>query len=254
MHLLPFILILIPFLLFFDISLKNASSPPKTSETQNLKELEQNLRQLINKNSTDLKIQKLSQSIKQNTQKRNLNYQNTPKRALKGYHFFQHIFSLIKNNTKDEKIIKILHSYFPSSANAQLYAMLKSFKTFLNLLKTTPQASILETSLNQNNITPTLFFLEERLNKLLTTLKTENNLNSKEKLTKLATIYSLVFACFLNFYSKELTNQILKLAETLSPELYFNWHLPLKKHYLTPKYDTKQNTTDTTLHINKQTV
>lgn len=236
MHLLPLFLIIIPFLLFFDISLKKSKKTPPPTPQKNLQELEENLQTLINENTTNTKIHQLSYELKQTNPK--APHHKTIKK-LKTHHFFQHIFSLIKNHTKDEKIIKILRSYFPSFSTNHLYGMLKSFKIYLNLIKTTPQKSRLESSLNQNDLTPTLLFLEKRLTTLLTTLN-QNHPQSSPKINNLATIYCLVFASFSEFYSKELSTHILKLATTLSPQLLNRWYTPPSKNNIKTNTNPKK--------------
>lgn len=219
MHLLPLILILIPFLLLFDVSLKN-SSPSSSTSSQNLDILEENLKNLIKENSSSNHLINLTKDLKKNLS----SYTLPPKHNIKKYPFFQHIFSLIKNKTKDEKIIKILRIYFPSCATSHLYAMLKSFKVFLNIIKQNENTKQLENSLNKNNLKPTLYFLEQKLQHLLKLSKTATTPKEHHIITLKASLYSLVFASFSEFYSKDLTLSVLNLAQKLSPELFEFWH------------------------------
>lgn len=225
MHLLPLILILIPFLLLFDINLKTSS--PSSSSAPNLDVLEENLNNLIKENTSSNHIINLTKDLTKDLKKNLSSYTLPHKHKIKKYSFFQHIFSLIKNKTKDEKIIKVLHYYFPSCATSHLYAMLKSFKVFLNIIKRNEHLKSLENSLNQNNLKPTLYFLEQKLQQLLTLSKTTSSPKANQKITLQATLYSLIFASFSEFYSKDLTLSVLNLAQKLSPELFEFWHTPI---------------------------
>ena len=153
MHLLPLILILIPFLLLFDVSLKN-SSPSSSTSSPNLNTLEENLKKLIKENSSSNHLINLTKDLQKDLKKNLSSYTLPTQNNIKKYPFFQHIFSLIKNKTKDEKIIKILRIYFPSCATSHLYAMLKSFKVFLNIIKQ-------EKHSRQNRIKQILSFLQK---------------------------------------------------------------------------------------------
>lgn len=228
-HLLPFIVLLIPFFLLFDVSLKTNKTkstplPPQPTSLQlNTQKLEQKLKLLLEQNHQNHLSSNLITTLENKPLKTISSYLNTSIKNLHGFHFFQHIFSLIKNNTPDEKILKTLRLYFPSSASSHLNAMLKSFKAFLNILKTTPQAKHLETSLYHNNLKPTLLFLERHLQILLTKLNQENSPTINDEACK----YCLIFASFSEFYSKDLTSKILKLSKTLSPTIFNQWHEPI---------------------------
>lgn len=229
-HLLPFILLLIPFFLLFDVSLKTTNSSLKkhsddNKEKLNTKDLENKLKHLIEENHQKELSNNLITTLSNKPQKIISSYINTDKPSSKGFHFFQHIFSLIKNRTPDEKIIKTLRLYFPSCASSHLFAMLKSFKAYLNILQHTPHSKYLINSLNNNNLKPTLIFLEQRLSSLLNEL----HQNKTDDLSPKAAKYCLIFASFSEFYSKDLTLKILNLAQNLSPTLFKEWHQGLTK-------------------------
>ena len=226
-HLIPLILISIPFLILYNLHLKNKSQQNANKEPD-INELENKLKDLIEKNNTQANTNELANNLEKTTSNTISSYLNINKKHLKGFHFFQLIFSLIKNNTNDKKIIKILHHYFPSCANSHLQAMLNSFKHFLNITaKDNIQKHLLK-DLYDNKIRSTLLYLEQKINSTINRLPYSPSYQHQAIINQ-ATIYGLIFATFSEFYNHDSTITILKLSQNLSPELFKYWH-SFEKH------------------------
>ena len=260
-YLLPVLLITIPAIWIIEKHCRHPQSEPEEQASQpqppepDMNEMEKKLALLIEKNQADLRIDELKQNLENSKTGIIANYLKTSKKDLQGFHLFQLIFSLIKNNSDDHKIIKILRHTFPSCATTHLYAMLRSFKAFLNIpscatthlyamLRSfkaflnitdgTTQQKELEKTLNNNQIRQTLIYLEEKINTTLNKLTTTPNYEQQQQMD-LAAIYGLVFATFSEFYNHQATERILRLVYILSPEMFKSWHtLPETEDKATP--------------------
>lgn len=228
-YLLPVLLITIPAIWIIEKHYRRPQSEPEEQASQpqppepNVSEMEKKLALLIEKNQADLRIDELKQNLENSKTGIIANYLKTSKKDLQGFHLFQLIFSLIKNNSDDHKIIKILRHTFPSCATTHLYAMLRSFKAFLNITDGTTQQKELEKALNNNQIRQTLIYLEEKINTTLNKLTSTPNYEQQQQMD-LAAIYGLVFATFSEFYNHQATERILRLVYILSPEIFKSWH------------------------------
>lgn len=239
-YLLPVLLITIPAIWIIEKHCRRPQSEPEEQASQpqppepDMNEMEKKLALLIEKNQADLRIDELKQNLENSKTGIIANYLKTSKKDLQGFHLFQLIFSLIKNNSDDHKIIKILRHTFPSCATTHLYAMLRSFKAFLNITDGTTQQKELEKTLNNNQIRQTLIYLEEKINTTLNKLTTTPNYEQQQQMD-LAAIYGLVFATFSEFYNHQATERILRLVYILSPEMFKSWHtLPETEDKATP--------------------
>ena len=239
-YLLPVLLITIPAIWIIEKHCRRPQSEPEEQASQpqppepNVSEMEKKLALLIEKNQADLHIDELKQNLENSKTGIIANYLKTSKKDLQGFHLFQLIFSLIKNNSDDHKIIKILRHTFPSCATTHLYAMLRSFKAFLNITDGTTQQKELEKALNNNQIRQALIYLEEKINTTLNKLTTTPNYEQQQQMD-LAAIYGLVFATFSEFYNHQATERILRLVYILSPEMFKSWHtLPETEDKATP--------------------
>lgn len=239
-YLLPVLLITIPAIWIIEKHCRRPQSEPEEQAPQpqppepNVSEMEKKLALLIEKNQADLHIDELKQNLENSKTGIIANYLKTSKKDLQGFHLFQLIFSLIKNNSDDHKIIKILRHTFPSCATTHLYAMLRSFKAFLNITDGTTQQKELEKALNNNQIRQALIYLEEKINTTLNKLTTTPNYEQQQQMD-LAAIYGLVFATFSEFYNHQATERILRLVYILSPEMFKSWHtLPETEDKATP--------------------
>lgn len=239
-YLLPVLLITIPAIWIIEKHCRHPQSEPEEQASQpqppepDMNEMEKKLALLIEKNQADLRIDELKQNLENSKTGIIANYLKTSKKDLQGFHLFQLIFSLIKNNSDDHKIIKILRHTFPSCATTHLYAMLRSFKAFLNITDGTTQQKELEKTLNNNQIRQTLIYLEEKINTTLNKLTTTPNYEQQQQMD-LAAIYGLVFATFSEFYNHQATERILRLVYILSPEMFKSWHtLPETEDKATP--------------------
>jgi len=222
-HLIPLILISIPFLILFHFHLKKQINNIPQKQEPNINELENKLNELIeqnNKQNQNLNLQKDLTSTTTNTIS---SYINLDKKHLKGFHLFQLIFSLIKNNSDDKKVLKILRHYLPSCSNSHLIAILHSFKQFLNIsAKDNVQKNLLK-DLYNNKVRSTLIYLEKKINLTINKLPyTPSSLH--QIIINQVVIYSLIFASFSEFYNQNTTIKILKLSQSLSPELFKYWH------------------------------
>ena len=239
-YLLPVLLITIPAIWIIEKHCRHPQSEPEEQASQpqppepDMNEMEKKLALLIEKNQADLRIDEMKQNLENSKTGIIANYLKTSKKDLQGFHLFQLIFSLIKNNSDDHKIIKILRHTFPSCATTHLYAMLRSFKAFLNITDGTTQQKELEKTLNNNQIRQTLIYLEEKINTTLNKLTTTPNYEQQQQMD-LAAIYGLVFATFSEFYNHQATERILRLVYILSPEMFKSWHtLPETEDKATP--------------------
>ena len=235
LHLIPALIVITLFFLIFDVKFK---SPPQTSETpQNtepdINELEQKLQKLIEDNNLNNKIANLQQELAQTPTHLISAYLNVDKKRLQGFHFFQLIFSLIKNGAEDSKIIKIMHHHLPACPISHLYAMLKSFKEFLSISSNDEQQKNLLKDLYQNRLKSTLLYLQTKLNQTLNQVPNMPPALQQPIIDKAVT-YGLIFAAFAQFYQNIAAEKILRLANMLSPDIFHYWHTP-------PKPDTVQN-------------
>lgn len=227
LHIVPFLLLLIPFFLLFDVSLKNrgktAQSTMQQKQEPNMVNLEKKLKKLIENNQMNAQISTLQKELQQTKSNTVSAYINLNKEDLKGFHLFQLIFSLIKNNAEDEKIIKILHHYLPSCATTHLYAMLHSFKVFLNISYYDKTQKELLRDLNQNRVRTTLLYLEKKINQTLNQVP-QVVPAMQQLIIDRAVVYGLVFASFCEFYDNAATEKILRLSSQLSPTVFKYWH------------------------------
>ena len=227
------LLIAIGLLVYHIINSSAVSSSPQEQETlePSIDELEKKLEDLLIQNHLDEKKENLHQQLKSSKSNIIASYLQLSHKDLRGYHLFQLILSLIKNQTEDNKIIKIMHRYLPSCATSHLYAMLKAYKKFLNLSQKDNCQKKLLNDLNKNHLRSTLIYLEHKLNQIINKIPlTPPAL--QQPLVNQAMIYGLIFASFSQFYSTQSTEKILRLAATITPELFRFWHLPPQKKNL----------------------
>lgn len=225
LHLIPVILLMIPFLLVFDVSLKHKNKNTTASkETPDMAELENSLKKLLENNHISSKIDTLQQELQTSKSNTVAAYIKLNKEDLRGFHLFQLIFSLIKNNAEDEKIIKILRHYLPSCATSHLYAILHSFKVFLKISAKDGKQKELLRDLNHNRVRTTLLYLEEKINHTLNLVPSAPPA-MQQLIIDRAVVYGLVFAGFCEFYDNDATEKILRLADKLSPEIFKYWHI-----------------------------
>ena len=220
LHLAPLLLLSIPVILIIR-GRKKQQEPQKLEP--NIIELEEKLKKLIEKNHITNKLTNLKEDLKNSSANTIGGYIKMDKRDLKGFHLFQLIFSLIKNNTEDTKILKILRKYLPSCANSHLYAMLNSFKVFLNISQKDGTQKALLKDLNNNKVRSTLLYLERKLNQSLNETASVPPA-MQPLLINQAVVYGLIFASFSEFYDRKATEKILKLTAQMSPELFKYWH------------------------------
>jgi len=217
------LLLLIPLFAFFDITPKKRRQTPPLPSDPNIGELERRLTKLIENNKLKADAAALSQELKTTPTHTVAAYIKLNKKDLKGYHLFQYIFALIKNNAPDEKIIKQLRRALPSAANAHLYALLRSFKLFWQISTKDEEFKRLQPDLNRNRVRTTLLYLERRINDALNRVA-HAPASEQQTIIDRAVIYSLIFASFSEFYNNETTEKILRLSYQLSPELFKYWH------------------------------
>ena len=147
------------------------------------------------------------------------------------------VFSLIKNDASDEKIIKILRHYLPSCSTAHIYALLKSCKFFLNTYSANKR---LQHDLNQNHLKSSLLYLEQKISQTLNQIPLAP-VSLQTDLAEKAATECLVFAAFAQFYNSTATEKILRLAYLLSAQTFITWHqLPPKKTPLSLKPLTRK--------------
>ncbi len=220
LHLAPLMLLFIPVILLIR---SNQRQLEQSKPEPNINELEEKLNKLLEKNHHSNKLATLKNELQNSSSSTISGYIKMDKRDLKGFHLFQLIFSLIKNKTEDTKILKILHQYLPSCANAHLYAMLNSFKLFLNISQKDGVQKALLKDLNNNKVRSTLLYLERKLNQTLSETASVPPAMQSIYLDQ-AVIYGLIFASFSEFYDRTATEKILRLTSQMSPELFKYWH------------------------------
>lgn len=189
-----------------------------------MNELENRLKKLLENNHISSKINTLQQELQTSKSNTVAAYIKLNKKDLKGFHLFQLVFTLIKNNAEDAKIIKILRHYLPSCATTHLYAILHSFKVFLNISARDGKQKELLRELNRNRVRTTLLYLEQKINQTLNLVPTAPPA-MQQLIIDRAVVYGLVFAGFCEFYDNDATEKILRLAHTLSPEIFKYWHI-----------------------------
>ena len=224
LHLIPLALLMIPFLLLFDVTLKSRKNTPSAPQKPDMHELETRLQKLLENNHISAQINTLQQELQNSKSNTVAAYIKLNKEDLKGFHLFQLIFALIKNNAEDEKIIKILRHYLPSCATTHLYAILHSFKVFLKISARDGKQKELLRDLNHNKVRTTLLYLEHKINQTLNLVPSAPPAMQQLNIDR-AVVYGLVFAGFCEFYDNDATEKILRLAYKLSPEIFKYWHI-----------------------------
>jgi hypothetical protein len=224
--------ILISGIAFWLISriLGSSSTPQEPQNPEpNIEELERNLKQLLEQNRLAEKMENLHQELKSSKSNLISGYLQSSKKDLQGFHLFQLILTLIRNQAEDTKIIKLMRHYLPSASTAHLYAMLKSYKKFLQISALDNRQKALIHELNQNNLRSTLIYLQQKLNIILNQIPTTPPA-LQQPLINQAMILGLIFASFSQFYNPDATEKILRLVASLTPELFSYWHqIPKKK-------------------------
>lgn len=201
----------------------------QTATEPDIDELEKSLNRLLEQNRLAEKMENLHQELKSSKSNLISGYLQSNKKDLHGYHLFQLILTLIRNQAEDAKIIKLMRHYLPSASTAHLYAMLKSYKKFLQISRADNRQKALIHDLNQNNLRSTLIYLQQKLNIILNQVPiTPPAL--QQPLINQAMILGLIFASFSQFYNPDATEKILRLVASLTPELFSYWHrIPEKK-------------------------
>ena len=225
----PLLLIIILFALYRQTRRDYQSLQETVSAEPDIESLENDLKKLIEDNRLALNTYNLQQTLKNTPTNIISSYLHEDKKDLKGFHLFQLIFSLIKNKTEDTKIIKILRHYLPSSSTSSLYALLRSCKEFLNLSQQDNKQKELLKDLNQNRLRSTLMYLQQKLNQIFNQISSTPS-DQQKKLIEQAAIYGLIFASFCRFYNSKYSEKILRLTNTLSPDLFLYWHSQLRSH------------------------
>lgn len=223
----PIVFLAIPFFLFFDVTLKSRKKSYPSGKLQKeepkVQELEKKLKMLLEINQRKSAMEALHKDLQKSKSNTVAAYIKLNKEDIQGFHLFQLIFSLIKHGHEDERIIKILRHYLPSAPTTHLYAMLRSFKVFMNISQTDGVKKELLRDLNHNKVRTTLLYLERKLNQTLN-LVPDTPPAMQQLVVDKAVVYGLVFAAFSEFYDNEATEKILRLADRLSPELFHYWH------------------------------
>lgn len=219
----PLLLVVILFVLYRHTQRDYQSLQETVLAEPDIESLENNLRKLIEDNKLALDTYNLQQTLKNTPTNIIASYLHENKKDLKGFHLFQLIFSLIKNKTEDAKIIKILRHYLPSSSTSSLYALLRSCKEFLNISQQDNKQKELLKDLNQNRLRTTLIYLQQNLNQVFNKISSTPPDQQKE-LIDMAAVYGLIFASFCRFYNSKYSEKILRLTNTLSPDLFSYWH------------------------------
>lgn len=220
LYAIPVFLLTIPFLILSHILTKPAPAPNKEPDTARL---EEDLKKLIENNIIATKTNITQQNLQSTFVHITASYLKDHKKALHGFHLFQLIFALIKNNTEDAKIIKILRRYFPSVPTPHLYAFLKSCKEFLNISNQDSKEKELIRDLNQNKLQSTLLYFEKKINLNLNKILLAPNEKQAIIIEETAKL-SLIFASFSQFYNQQATEKILQIAYWLSPDFFQYWH------------------------------
>ena len=223
LYVIPIFLLTVPFVILSYFLLR-----PKTIETPKTEEpdvthLEAELKKLIENNTIETKTNFMQQNLQSTFSHIIAAYLKTNKQTLHGFHLFQLIFSLIKNQTEDKKIIKILRKYLPSAPTSHLYALLRSCREFLNIYHQDNNNRELLHNLNQNKFKSTLLYLEQKINQALNSIPQASALNRQNTINETAKL-CLIFASFSQFYDPGTTEKILQLAHLLSPEFFDYWH------------------------------
>lgn len=228
----PLLLLMAIGLLIYHITAASSATAQETETPSepDIDELEKKLEELLIQNHLDEKKEDLQQQLKSSKSNTIASYLQLSHKDLSGYHLFQLILSLIKNQAEDSKIIKIMHRYLPSCATSHLYAMLKAYKKFLNLSQNDNCQKKLISDLNRNHLRSTLIYLENKLNQIINQIPLMPPA-LQQPLVNQAMIYGLTFASFSQFYNTNATEKILRLAAALTPELFQFWHqTPPKKN------------------------
>ena len=225
LHLIPTLIAISLFFLIFDVKFKSRNEPDNTQQNPepDINDLEQKLQKLIEANNLDNKTYDLQQKLSQTPTNLISAYLNIDRKRLRGFHFFQLIFSLIKNGAEDNKIIKIMHHHLPSCPTSHLQAMLQSFKEFLSISRKDDIQKTLLKDLNQNQLKSTLLYLQDKLNQTLNQVPNMPPALQQPIIDK-AVICGLVFATFSQFYQPTATEKILRLVNQLSPTVFHYWH------------------------------
>lgn len=225
LYTLPVLMLLIPFVFLCHIITKNKPPQKETSPQNDEASLTKKLENLIERNNLLNNNQTLLQELEKTpTHIISAYLQNNPK-SLRKYHLFQLIFTLIRNNAEDTKIIKILHHYLPSCSNSHLYALLKSYKAFLNISQKDSKNKDLLRDLNKNSLKSTLLYLEQKINDTLNQIPSSYTA-MQQPLLEQTVILGLIFASFSEFYNTAVTEKILRMAYLLAPQTFLNWHQP----------------------------
>lgn len=208
-------------------SIPDTKEPPISEP--DIDELEKSLNQLLEQHRLEEKTENLQQQLQSSKSNIIAGYLRHSKKDLEGYHLFQLILTLIKNQAEDTKIIKLMRHYFPSASTAHLYAMLKAYKKFLQISSQDNRQKELIKDLNQNKIRSTLIYLQEKLNLIINQVPpTPSAL--QQPLINQAMILGLIFASFSQFQNPIATEKILRLVASLTPEIFTYWHqVPKKK-------------------------
>ena len=210
-------------------STPNTAEPP--APEPDIDELEKKLHQLLEQNRLEEKAENLQQQLQSSKSNIIAGYLRHSKKDLEGYHLFQLILTLIKNQAEDTKIIKLMRHYFPSASTAHLYAMLKAYKKFLQISSQDKRQKELISDLNQNKIRSTLIYLQQKLNIIINQVPlTPPAL--QQPLINQAMILGLIFASFSQFQNPDATEKILRLVASLTPEIFTYWHQIQKKKSL----------------------
>ncbi len=220
LYMMPVILLITFLTLFFDISPRYKK---ENNDDEDLDKLEEKLTQLIKNNELAEKQDNLYQELQKSDTNIISAYLNINKKSLKGFHLFQLLFSLIKNQADDNKIIKTLRHYLPSCSTSHLYALLRSCREFLKISAPDDHQKTLIRNLNQNKIYKTLIYLQQKLNQTLNLANKKDPLE-QQALIEAAAIYSIIFANFSQFYDSVITKKMLNLAQNLSPQIFNLWH------------------------------
>lgn len=224
-YMLPVLAAALPAALF--LAVRNRHTAPTAESAApagpDVAELEKRLSGLLEINRCNEQIASMQKKLQQSPSGIIASYLKMGKKDLKGFHLFQHIFALLKNRTDDAKIIKLLRRYLPSCATSHLYAVLRSFKIFLNLCRRDRNTAAIWRDLNNNRVRSALLYLEQQINRTLNRFS-ETPEEARQSLLDRAAIYSLVFASFSEFYDREATAKILRLALSLSPDIFRYWH------------------------------
>jgi hypothetical protein len=220
----PFLLVLIPFLLVLDITLRlSEEKPEEPPPAPDISALEEKLNALIKNNREQAKNDSLKAELSTSHTNIMAGYLRLTARDLPTAKVFQIIFSLLKNHTPDERIIKVLKHHFPECADTHLYALLRAFKLFLEISIEDEKKNALLNALYRHQIRPILLYLQQKISATLNRLP-EAEESTHSALLAQATRYALTFAAFSEFYDSDTTEKILRLSALLSPQEFQLWH------------------------------